>query len=98
MSKQETLRQQIMEELERSLEPVSLQELSRLVSVSEKELVPHFPHIEKSVKRNGKKLEYFPAACRKCGFEFSKREDPRKPSKCPSCRSEYISLPLFRIV
>jgi len=97
MAQEETLRQRIVSELAEVQEPISLRELSKLVHASEKDLVSHLPHIEISLKKTGKALQRVPAVCRNCGFEFSERQDFKKPSRCPECRSESITPPLFRI-
>ncbi|MEM4718310.1 MAG: transcriptional regulator, partial [Desulfurococcaceae archaeon] len=39
-----------------------------------------------------------PPTCRKCGFVFKDLKRPRKPSKCPSCKSEWITPPRFLII
>lgn len=98
MARDETLRQRIISELSEAQEPVSLRELSKLVHASEKDLVSHLSHIERSLKKSGKALQRVPAACRNCGFEFSGRQEVKKPSRCPECRSEFISPPQFRII
>lgn len=97
MTQGETVRQQVVKELRESEEPLSVRELSQLVHVSEKDLVSHLFHVERSVRRSGGVLQRFPAACRHCGFEFTKRRDFKRPSRCPVCRSESISPPLLRI-
>jgi hypothetical protein len=97
MAREETLRQRIVSELSEAREPISLRELSKLVHASEKDLISHLSHIELSLRKSGKSLQRMPAACRNCGFEFSGRQDFKKPSRCPECRSESISPPLFRI-
>jgi len=91
MERSETLRQKIVELLENSQEPLSLREISKLASVSEKDLVSHLDHIEKSLKNSGKELLISSAVCRKCGFELKKRRNFKRPSKCSRCRSENIS-------
>ena len=97
MTQDETLRQRIVSELSEVQEPISLRELSGLVHASEKDLIAYLPHIELSLKKTGKALQRVPAVCRTCGFEFTKRQDFKKPSRCPCCRSESISPPLFCI-
>ncbi|MEF8824514.1 MAG: hypothetical protein V5B78_06200 [Desulfohalobiaceae bacterium] len=97
MAQDETLRQRIISELSEAQEPVSLRELSQLVHASEKDLISHLPHVERSLKKSSKVLIRVPAACRNCGFEFTGRKDFKKPSRCPDCRSESISPPQFRI-
>ena len=71
MERSETLRQQVVELLENSQESLSLREISQLAGVSEKDLVSHLAHIEKSLKNSRKELVTTPAVCRKCGFELT---------------------------
>lgn len=97
MARDETLRQRIVSELSEAQDPVSLRELSGLVRASEKDLISHLPHIERSLKNSGKTLKRLPAACRNCGFAFTGRQGFKKPSRCPECRSESISPARFRI-
>lgn len=97
MYRSATLRQQIINELEYSEEPLSIRDLSKMVRISEKEVVSHLDHIDKSLRRERRKLIKEPSSCKKCGFEFTKRKDFKRPSRCPMCRNEYISEPLFSI-
>ena len=97
MEQPATLRRQIIHELEETEEPLSIRELSKLLGISEKDIVSHLEHIEKTLKNSKEKLQKKPSHCRKCGFEFKKRKDFKRPSRCPSCRSEYISPPLLYI-
>jgi predicted Zn-ribbon and HTH transcriptional regulator len=71
--------------------PKTVKELSRELSLSEKELVPL---LEKLGQRRGE-LCMEPARCIGCGFEFRGRSRAAKPSRCPECRSERIAPPRF---
>jgi predicted Zn-ribbon and HTH transcriptional regulator len=75
----------------------SVRDLSVSARISEKEVLSHLDHIQKSVKKTGRSLEISPAQCRKCGFLFKKRERLKKPGKCPVCRGETIREPLFYV-
>ena len=97
MDRDETVRQQIVNELQRTDEPLSVRDLSKLVHASEREIVAHLPHIKRSLQKSGKKLHLVPASCRKCGFKFTGKRDFKKPSRCPACRSEFISSPRLKI-
>jgi predicted Zn-ribbon and HTH transcriptional regulator len=70
--------------------------LSGLIGISEKEVYEHLEHVRKSLG-SGMRLVITPAECRRCGFVFSKRERLRKPGRCPVCRAESISEPLFAV-
>lgn len=71
--------------------PKTLKELSRELSLSEKELVPLLDKLAQG--RAGLCIE--PARCIACGFEFKGRGRAAKPSRCPECRSERIAPPRF---
>ncbi len=62
------------------------------------EVYRHIEHIAKSIKRktNGKiEIAMQPPRCRKCGYLFTDLKKPRKPSRCPKCKSEWIEPPAF---
>lgn len=71
--------------------PKTLKDLSRELSLSEKELVPLLDKLGQG--RAGLCIE--PARCIGCGFEFKGRSRAAKPSRCPECRSERIAPPRF---
>lgn len=89
----ESPRQAIREALTHG--PVSLRELSGAVSLSEKEIAEHLPHIEKSAKRAGQKYCVEPSKCAKCGFSFEGRSRAKTPSRCPKCKNERIRAARF---
>lgn len=88
-----TLRQEIATLLEK--ETLDLRGISQTLRISEKEVLGHLEHIARSV--HPRKLVVEPAACLSCGFVFKKRERFSAPSRCPICKSESISPPLYRI-
>lgn len=51
-------------------------------------------HVVRSTK---KKLRITPAECEACGFVFRDRERLSSPSRCPKCRSERITSPVFTL-
>jgi len=92
---QETTRHAIMALLIEG--PISAKEISAAVSLPEKEVAGHLEHIHRSLHVTGALLEVEPAECRHCGFVFVKRERMSAPGRCPVCRHEAISDPLFSI-
>ena len=92
----DTIRQLIMKALEGNT--LSARDISGEVRISEKEAYDHLQHIQRSVSQN-KDREFIvtPAECNKCGFVYKKRERLKKPGKCPLCRHQSISVPLFSI-
>lgn len=92
---QETSRHAIMALLIEG--PISAKEISAVVGLPEKEVSAHLEHIRRSLHVTGAVLEVGPAECRHCGFVFAKRERMTSPGRCPVCRHEAISDPLFSI-
>jgi len=93
--RQETIRQKIISALKK--QTLSAKEISALVSIREKEVSEHLLHIQKTIHKERSKLIITPAECKKCGFTFKKREKLKKPGKCPVCRHETITEPLYFI-
>ena len=91
----ETLRQRIRALL--AGPPLTLKEISAQVRVSEKDVLGHLGHLERSLHRQGGALLGQPAECGRCGFVFAKRDRLRKPGRCPVCRGETIHEPLFSL-
>lgn len=91
----ETVRRQVMDLL--GERPLSAREISMAVGIAEKEVYPHLEHIRHTLQQERHRLLVTPAACKRCGFVFRKRERLTRPGKCPLCRSEAIAEPLFVI-
>lgn len=91
----ETLREAIAAALRSLGRPASAKEISGLVGLSEKEVMDHMAHIRRSSRSREESLTVTPALCKVCGFVFKKRERFTKPTRCPVCRGERITDPLF---
>jgi predicted Zn-ribbon and HTH transcriptional regulator len=91
----ETVRQEIVEVLEGGA--LTARDISINVGEREREVYDHLAHIQRSLDRQGRALVVTPSECRKCGFVFRKRERLRKPGKCPACRGQSITEPLFSV-
>ncbi len=91
----ETVRQEIRTFLGGS--PATTREISQAVRASEKEVLEHLEHLEKSLSGKGSKFMVSPAECEKCGFVFQKRKRLKKPGRCPLCRSTAVCEPLFSV-
>lgn len=76
---------------------LSARDISTTLRISEKEIYAHLEHLRKSLHAVGGSLDVTPAECRHCGFAFVKRERLTPPGKCPVCRHEAISEPLFAV-
>lgn len=92
---QDTARHEIVSLLKQGEQ--SAKEVSSAIGISEKDVYDHLEHVRKTLHASGYRLVVTPAECKKCGFQFSKRERLRKPGKCPVCRGEAIHEPLFSI-
>ena len=91
----ETVRKDIISAIEE--QPLTAKEISGAVSISEKMVYDHLQHIQKTMHRKGVTFLVTPSECKKCGFVFKKREKLKKPGKCPKCRGESITEPVFSI-
>lgn len=91
-----TIRMNILTLLEKR--QLTALEISRLIGIKEKEVYQHLPHIEKSVKGKGRRLNMTPYYCISCGFKFKDRKRFYPPGRCPLCREERISDALFKIM
>jgi predicted Zn-ribbon and HTH transcriptional regulator len=89
----------VRQELEQALRagPATARDLSKAVGASERDVLGHLVHLAKSLRARGEKLVIVPAHCLDCGFAFSKRERPARPSHCARCRSTRVTLPEFSI-
>jgi len=78
--------------------PRTAYELSALVRLREKDVVPHLEHLARSLRRTGQRLEVEPACCGDCGYVFRSRTRLTRPSACPRCHGQHVSAPVFRVV
>ncbi|MBS3102003.1 transcriptional regulator [Candidatus Woesearchaeota archaeon] len=88
-----TRREEIIEIL--SKEEKSAQELANYFQIELSEIIQDLEHIKYSIKP--RKLAMKHALCKKCGFVFKERSKVKKPSKCPRCKSEWITPQVFSI-
>jgi predicted Zn-ribbon and HTH transcriptional regulator len=78
-------------------EPRSARELSVRVGLSEREVLTHLEHLERSLGRADYELVIEPASCIECGFAFHKRGRLQRPGRCPVCRGRRIQPPRFGV-
>lgn len=98
-----TTREKIIEVLRRSARPLTAEEIAEElgINVMVKELYEHVVHVARSLraKSGGREMLVMePPYCKKCGYVFKDLNRPRKPSRCPRCKSEWIASPRFTIV
>lgn len=72
--------------------PMTVTEISRSVEQPGKDTVADLEHLLQSIKHTEYKAVIDPACCRKCGFAFD-HDKLRKPSKCPECKSTWVTEP-----
>ena len=90
-----TVRERLLEALRAG--PATAKDLSRAVGASERDVVRHLEHVERSLRGRGGRLRVEPPACLDCGFGFAKRERLARPGHCPRCKGTRISLPRFSV-
>jgi predicted Zn-ribbon and HTH transcriptional regulator len=100
----ESLRERITKLLRESREPLSVDDILyffKLEPSRRSEIYNHLSHIAKTIRqqsRGSENLVMMPPKCRVCGYIFKDLDKPKKPSKCPKCRSERIEKPRFKII
>lgn len=95
-----SIRQRMMKFLEITKEPLTAEDIANIFDIDVNDVYTHLIHIAKTVRRlsNGRKLLLMvPPRCKKCGFMFKDIDKPKKPSRCPRCKSEWIESPRFII-
>ncbi len=78
--------------------PCTARQMSAELRIPEREIYDHLEHIRRTMHTGTHRLVVQPATCEKCGFIFRKRDRLTRPGKCPLCRSESITEPLFAVV
>lgn len=89
----QTVRESLREALLATEVHLSALELSQAVGVPHRQVAEHLEHLA----RSGDAFDVLPARCVACGFVFRERDRFAKPSRCPTCRSERIEPPRFRM-
>lgn len=90
-----TVRQQIIEKLK--ARPHTAFELSQMLRVSQRDIENHLKYVEKSAKTQMMKFKIESSMCENCKFDFEDRSRKTKPSRCPKCKCERITPPMFSI-
>ena len=94
MSLEGTIRERIVKILMEARRPLTAREIAELVGLDpntgEREVYYHLKHIAKTLRRRygGKAALYMiPPRCKDCGYVFTDLREPKKPSRCPRCKS-----------
>lgn len=98
-----TTRKRIIELLLRDEGPLTAEDiiLKLCLRNTADEVYEHLKHVAKTVRRTYRDsyiLIMIPPVCRACGYVFKGLEEPRKPGRCPKCKSDRIDPPAFKIV
>ena len=72
--------------------------LSRILRISEKEVIAHLSYVSRTVSRNGQTLAVLPFRCLSCGFVFKNRKRYTRPGRCPKCKKTHIETPIYGIL
>ena len=88
-----TRRKDIIELL--SKQAMTVRELSEWFHADAKDILIDLENIAQTVKPG--KLVMEPSNCKSCGFIFKKREKHKRPSRCPECKAEKITEPVFSV-
>jgi predicted Zn-ribbon and HTH transcriptional regulator len=76
--------------------PMSVTQVARATGESPGDVEEDLAHLFRSLKHTDFEAVVEPATCRKCGFTFG-ADKLRKPSKCPECKSTWLTEPLISI-
>lgn len=79
-----------------SQQAMTVRELAEWFRADARDILIDLEHIAQSVKPAGR-LIMDPSNCKSCGFLFKKRERHKRPSKCPECKGEKITEPVFSV-
>ena len=95
-------RERIQQLLRGSRDPLSVEDIIALLGEHHDQVTIYedIDHVSKTVYGNSggrEQVIMIPPTCRACGFIFRGLKKPKRPGKCPKCRSERVTSPLFRI-
>jgi len=96
-------RERIRQLLRETKNPLSVEDIVALLGehTDLKSVYDDLAHVAKSVRgesRGKASVVMIPPTCRVCGFSFKSLEKPKLPARCPKCKSERVTSPLFKIV
>jgi len=90
-----TIRQRMIELLRE--EELDAMELSQLLSIPEKEVYDHLPHLARTLASSNEKLIVSPYVCLSCQYSFGGRVRFNRPGRCPRCRHTHIRMATYTI-
>ncbi len=93
-------REKILQVLRQFKSGITAEDIARYLVISNVKIVyEDLSRLAKTIraKNPNEQLGMTPPLCRACGFLFTVKK-PKKPSKCPQCKSERIDSPSFSIL
>ena len=76
--------------------PMTATEIARAMDQSPADVATDLEHLLLSLKHTEYTAVITPPTCRKCDFEFG-TDKLRKPSKCPKCKSTWLTEPMIEV-
>jgi predicted Zn-ribbon and HTH transcriptional regulator len=89
-----TTRERIADRLRE--EPMDPKELAAAFEIRAADAVDHVEHVARTLEGTDERLLVAPPECEECGFDAFD-DLTNRPSRCPDCRSEAVTDPVFRI-
>jgi predicted Zn-ribbon and HTH transcriptional regulator len=89
-----TTRERIADHLREA--PATPSALATEFDVTASAAVRHVRHLARSLDAADEQLQVAPPTCEDCGFDRFD-EPANRPSRCPDCKSEAVTDPVFRI-
>jgi predicted Zn-ribbon and HTH transcriptional regulator len=82
-----------------SMESRSVESIAAEFRAAPRDVEDDLRSLERTLRRDGKRIAVTAARCRKCGFVFEDRSRRRfaTPTKCPQCQASQIEPALLRI-
>lgn len=93
-------RERIIELISSVDKPLDVKEIAKALGIKPSEaktIYEDLAHIARSLRGTSSVLLMEPPSCLSCGYVFKDLDSPRRPSRCPKCKSERISNPRFII-
>lgn len=91
-----TRRARLRELLGSREEGFALAEIEEILEVERSVALDDLRHLQMSLRHAEESLLMVPPRCDSCGFTF-RSEEPKAPSKCPSCKNRRIVDPVFKV-
>jgi len=98
---EKTFRKELIDLLSSAGKPLTAPQIKRLLGLPpetrDSEIYAALEHAAKTARTWGLRVVMIPPRCKRCGYVF-RTAKPKKPSRCPRCRSEQIEPPAFTII